>query len=492
MQAACGRSCTRHTHAVRRRPVIASSMVNPSRTMLLPMMVCAAVASTLTACARPSEDADRRSAIPTSPGRPGESEAKRLHRHGVNCMETLERPDCAKKYFEDLVALNPKRERELVGDALFRLVWIYDREGDDARVTELIRRFWELGTAGGSAGLLPWSASFLPTEVTTMFAIDVQRLESSKLWRELSPDSKDTMFSCDESRRDELKAQQKERREARRAKLEADAAAEGKPPPPKPEERRRRGPRRDRNETAPVYGDGMCPLVRAIGLDDLRGLLRITNASSHADPTISASIAEVEELDARLAAAVAEGRLVAESERRYRLDSFKYADAPTYLLRLDSDELVMVPEKGVAAMEGAVEARTTTLSAGMTKLLEQIPRDAVFYTAIDRPAMLAGIESFGPIGSLLPVPDGMLIASVCYAHAGVFVRIPTESELRVQILAAILRRILEGQAQKAEESGSDSEAELFREMDVTTAPDGGALLFSIVLSAAQVERIFLD
>jgi hypothetical protein len=456
------------------------------------MLALAVAAGPWVGCAGAAEDEARRPAIATSPGRPGESEAKRLHRHGVNCMETLERPDCAKKYFEDLVALNPKRERELVGDALFRLVWIYDREGNDTRVTELMRRFWELGTAGGSAGLLPWSASFLPAEATTAFAIDVRRLDQSKLWRGLSSDSKDTMFSCDEARREALKAQQKARREARRAELEAAAAAEGKEPPPKPEERRRRGSRRDRDEAEPVYGEGMCPLVRAIGLDDLRGLVRITNASSHLDPTISASIAEVEDLDARLAAAVTEGRLVAESERRYRLDSFRYADAPTYLLRLDSDELVMVPERGVAAMEGAVDARTTTLSAGMTKLLEQIPRDAVFYTAIDRPAMLAGIESFGPLGSLLPVPDGMLIASVCYAHAGVFVRIPTDSELRVQILAAILRRILEGQAQKAEESGSASEAEIFREMDVTTTPDGGALLFSIVLSTAQVERIFLD
>src|SRR5690606_39657229 len=64
----------------------------------------------------------------SSVAREGESEAERLYRHGRDCMDTLERDDCAIDYFEQLVELGPDRPH-LVCDSTLQLGALYSRHG---------------------------------------------------------------------------------------------------------------------------------------------------------------------------------------------------------------------------------------------------------------------------------------------------------------------------------------------------------------------------
>ncbi|HVH97720.1 MAG TPA: hypothetical protein VM869_03380, partial [Enhygromyxa sp.] len=161
-------------------------------------------------------DAHRSSVV-----REGESEAERLYRHGRDCMDTLERDDCAIDYFEQLVELAPDR-RDLVGDATFRLVELYRRHDRAEQATLLLRKFWEIGMDRGSAGVVPYGARFAPETITTMVMVDVDRLKASRLHQDLPADAKDMMFTCDEARREQLAAEVEARREAKeQAKLAA-------------------------------------------------------------------------------------------------------------------------------------------------------------------------------------------------------------------------------------------------------------------------------
>src|SRR5690606_15059131 len=138
--------------------------------------------------------------------REGESEAERLYRHGRDCMDTLERDDCAIDYFEQLVELGPDR-RDLVGDATFRLVELYRRHGKPEQATLLLRKFWELGMGLGSAGVVPYGTRFAPPTVTSLVMVDVDQLEASRLHQDLPADAKDMMFTCDQARREQLEAE---------------------------------------------------------------------------------------------------------------------------------------------------------------------------------------------------------------------------------------------------------------------------------------------
>jgi hypothetical protein len=59
-----------------------------------------------------------------------ETAVQRHHRKGVHCMEVIERVDCAIEQFE-LVLDEDTRERELVTDAMVRLIQLYRKQGDD-------------------------------------------------------------------------------------------------------------------------------------------------------------------------------------------------------------------------------------------------------------------------------------------------------------------------------------------------------------------------
>ena len=316
-------------------------------------------------------DAHRSSVV-----RPGESEAERLYRHGRDCMDTLERDDCAIDYFEQLIALEPDR-RELVGDATFRLVELYRRHDKAEDATLLLRKFWELGMGRISAGVVPHSTRFAPESLTTMFMVDVATLEQSGLNRALPQDAKDMMFTCDEARRKQLSEQAKARREAKEQERLASMTDKEREEYQNRRKRLRFG-RGDKDKKDDKKGDdkneddedktvysagGFCKVAAALGLTDPRDFEKFLGASNHADPHESLAIMRIDELEAKLAAAIEAGQIVAEPApqiegrdlaamtqgmrdklRVWTLSDFEYQGQGVQLLTLDRDELTMAPK----------------------------------------------------------------------------------------------------------------------------------------------------
>ncbi len=443
-------------------------------------------------------DRDEDVSVSQVPGRRGESTAERLHRHGVNCMDQLERSECAIDYFEQLVALDAP-ERELMGDAIFRLVKLYKRADRDEDVKRLMRRYWELGMARGSSTTVPYAARFLPADMTVMVTVNMERLGESKLWQSIDPEIHDLIFTCDEALREELKAKRKARREAAKARGDApsfdptrspsdddDAKddAKDKGEDGKPGQSGSEAPRPD-----PVFED-LCKIAEALGQPDPRAWSRFTSAVDHWDPTNSMLILEIDELGPLLDAGVAEGRLVAAGERRFTVPALVYQDAPVELVKLDSDEIVVTPAKLAPDLLAAFDNRDERLHADLVELIESTPDDVVFFTAMTRPALVWGIKQAGNFAaSVMPQPRGMVISAAAYEYAGVFVRMHTPDQLKSAFLIRLVRLFMTRAAESAAEDGPSPEAELLSDMDLSQASDG-SIIFSSVLSTQQV-NLFL-
>lgn len=441
-----------------------------------------------------------------SVARPGESEAERLYRHGKSCMDVIERDDCAIDYFEQLVELAPGDRRDLLGDATFRLVELYRRNDQPEQATLLLRKFWELGMDMGSAGVVPYGVRFAPPSLTTLFMVDVARLETSGLHAGLPSEAKELMFTCDDARREQLEAEVAARREAKRAEREAAN-------PPTPAEQRqaeqreaRREARREADEGKPdpIYDEGLCQVAQALGLADRSDFERFLGASHHEDATQSVAVVEVAELEAKLAAAVAAGTIALEPEltiegrdrstmtqslrdklRMWTLVGVEYQGAPVRLLSLDRDELMVV---SAALAPEVVHARAhgqERLDPKLRALLEQVPGEVAFLTVIEAEAMQDAMAEFGALGKLLPDPQGMLVAAVVHDYAGLFVRLPTEEAVKASLLLAIVRKLLD------DEQADADEASPLRSLDITQSPDGKALLMSSILTKRMVEQMFL-
>jgi hypothetical protein len=441
----------------------------------------------------------------TSVARPGESEAERLYRHGKSCMDVIERDDCAIDYFEQLVALGPDR-RDLLGDATFRLVELYRRNDQPEQATLLLRKFWELGMDMGSAGVVAYGVRFAPPTLTTMFQVDVTRLEASGLHASLSSEAKELMFTCDEARREQLDAEVKARREAKRAEREAAN-------PPTDAERRQAEQRKARSEARrkadegkpdPVYSKGFCAVAKVLGVADPGEFDRFAGASHHEDARQSIAVIEIADLETKLAAALAAGTIVAEPTptiegrdlstmtqslrdklRIWTLVGVEYEGGKLQLLSLDRDELMLAPEALVPDILHARAHGQERMSPKLRALLEQVPGEAAFLTVIEAQAMQEGLAEFGAIGKLLPDPQGMLMAAVVHDYAGLFVRLPTEESVKAWLLLSIVRQLLEGAEEDMDEDSP------LRELDITQSPDGKALLMSSILTKRMVEQMFL-
>lgn len=428
------------------------------------------------------------------PGRRGESTAERLHRHGVNCMDQLERSECAIDYFEQLVALDAP-ERELMGDAIFRLVKLYKRAERDEDVKRLMRRYWELGMARGSSTTVPYSARYLPADMTVMVSVNMQRLDESKLWQTIDPEIHDLIFTCDEALREELRAKRKARREA--AKKRGDAPSFDPTRSPgrdgdKPgddetddddadEDASDEDPRPD-----PVF-ENLCKIADALGQPDARAWDRFTSAVDHWNPTNSMLILEIDELGSLLDRGVAEGRLVAAGDRHWKVPALPYQGAPVELIKLDSDEIVVSPAKLAPALLEAFDARDERMHQDLVELVEATPDDVVFFTAMTRPALVWGIKQAGNFAaSMMPQPRGMVVSAAAYEYAGVFVRMHTPDQLKSAFLIRLVRIFMKNAADSAAEDGPSLEAELLSDMDLSQASDG-SIIFSSVLSSQQVD-----
>lgn len=451
-------------------------------------------------------DAHRSSVV-----RPGESEPERLYRHGRDCMDTLERDDCAIDYFEQLIALEPD-QRELVGDATFRLVELYRRHDKAEDATLLLRKFWELGMAYASAGLVPYGTRFAPESISTMFMVDVARLEQSGLHASLSIDATDMMFSCDEARREQLEAEVKARREA---KEQAKLAAMTEQERDEYQKRRsrlsslgRRGDddkKRDEDDKTVYSAGGFCKLAAALGLADPRDFDKFLGASNHARARESLAFIEVEDLEAKLAAAVESGRIVLEPTptiegrdltamtqvmrdklRVWTLADFEYQGEPVQLLNLDRNELTLAPKAMVPGLLHARAHDQTRLHPKLREQLGEVPSEVMFMTLITPEATADFMKDLGGMSRLLPNPDGLLIAAVVYDYAGLFVRMPTEDSVKAWVVLSLARKLI-----ASDEDVRAGEEDFMGNLDISQTRDGKALLMTNILTKGAVTQMFL-
>ena len=453
--------------------------------------------------------------------RPGESEAERLYRHGRDCMDTLERDDCALDFFEQLIALEPDR-RDLVADATFRLVEIYRRRGKADDATLLLRKFWDVGMEYASAGVLPYGSRFAPETITTLFMVDVERLQASGLHASLPEDAKDMMFTCDEARREQLTAAAKQRREAREAQKLAEMSEQEQADYEKRRKRMSFGrkdgdesedgdkseddAKREEEERTVYGGGGFCALAAALGVADPRDFTKFLGGQNHADAGESLGIIRVDELETKLAAAVEAGRIVAEATpeiegrdpstmtsimrdklRVWSLAGFEFRGEPVYLLSLDRNELTMAPK---ALVPGLLHARAhdqTRLSPELRGLIEQVPREVMFTTLVTPAAMSDFMGEMGAMGRLLPKAQGVLIAAVVYDYAGLFVRFPTEDSVKAWVLLSIARKMIANDDEGARAGNED----FMGNLDISQTRDGKALLMTNILTRNAITQMFL-
>jgi hypothetical protein len=456
-------------------------------------------------------DAHRSSVV-----RPGESEAERLYRHGRDCMDTLERDDCALDYFEQLIALEPDR-RELVGDATFRLVELYRRHDKADDATLLLRKFWELGMGRVSTGVMPHSARFAPETVTTMFMVDVAKLEASGLNRSLPQDAKDMMFTCDEARRELLSEQAKVRREAKEHERLAAMTDKEREEYQKRRKRLRFGrsgdgddddDKRDKDEVKTVYSaGGFCKVAAALGLADPRDFEKFLGASNHADQRESLAIMRIDELETKLVAAIEAGHIVAEPApqiagrdlatmtqgmrdklRVWTLSDFEYEGEPVQLLTLDRDELTMAPKSMIPGLLHARAHGEDRLHPNLRELLGQVPKDVTFVSLVTPEATKDFMAEMGAMGRLLPNPAGLMIAAVVYDYAGLFVRVPTEDSVKAWVLLSLARRLIAGDGDDDTRAGDE---DFMGNLDISQTPDGKALLMTNILTKGAVTQMFL-
>lgn len=439
-------------------------------------------------------------ALAGAPAHAGESSAERLHRRGVHCMEEIERRDCAIEHFEALLDTRTDR-RELVTDALLRLVKLYEKEDRPDDLKAALRQFWDAGKTNSRRGHLPYTARFLPKDFDVVFHAHFQRLMAAPLAQKLD-EIAEYVMTCDPHARDQLddlrlvrKAQRKARetgmdvqkamsevvaaenkdaeaRKQRRAQAESEGA-----PPRRPE---------------PVFADATCQVARALGDDTAAVWTRGAFVLAHDDFRRSAAVLEIPDLAAKLTAGAAAGRLVARGPDTWALTPLRYHGDEVLLRALETGELVVAPPAIMAEIVANHARGRRTLLREVDRLVTGVPVDAGFFAVVTAAAVHDlgfGAMSRGRRGLLqllLPRPEGLQMAGVAHEYFGFFLRMPTDTPLKAGALVGVAQRMI------ASQSGADPEsAEFLRLLDVTQATDKRALLLSYVLSRQQIEAMVL-
>lgn len=428
----------------------------------------------------------------------GESDAQRLHRKGVHCMEEIERADCAVEHFEALLDERTE-ERELITDALLRLIKLYEKAGDDEAVKAVMRRFWEAGRGKLRKANLPYTARFLPRDQDVVAVAVMSRLMEAPLTKKLPPEMVEYVTTCDEDRRKELeehwnwkKAQVRAREQnITTAAALAELGAEAKKRREARKKRAAEGKGR-RPPGQPVFNDGLCQTVRTFGEASASAWTRMLFAFHHGDMTRSVIVAEVPGLAERLTAAAQAGRVQAAGPRTWTLVGVTFAGGAVQLASFEQDELVVAPAKMMPEIAANHAKGKRTLAKDVDKLVAGIPIDAGFFAVLTEKAvrdlgfggMSKGKRRF--FEALLPHPEGVQVAMVLHEYFGLFIRVPTDTPVKAGALIGIARKVLENQAEEDPE-----DAEFMRLLDLAQATDKKALLLSYVLSRGQIEQMVL-
>lgn len=435
-------------------------------------------------------------ALALAPARVGETGAERLHRKGVHCMEEIERPDCAIEHFEAL--LDERTDaRELVTDALLRLVKLYEKQGRDEDVKAALRRFWDAGKTDVRRGHLPYTARFLPKDFGALFHANIERLMAAPLAQGLA-DVAEYVMTCDPTRRDQLDDLRMLRKAERRAAETgkpvktalADVAAEEKKEAAARERRAAARAAERPRPPEPVFIHAICPVARALGDDTTAGWTRGAFALSPADPRRSAAVIELPDLPAKLAAAAQAGRITPVAANTWALAEHRYQGGAVHLAMFETGELVVAPAPLMPELAGNHARGRRTLPREVDKLVVGVPIDAGFFLVASEDAMTRMLGASGGrrgfLQMLLPRPKGLQVAGVAHEYFGLFLRMPTDNAVKAAVLVGLARRLLASQAEADEEA-----ADFLRLLDVTQATDKRALLLSYVLSRRQIEAMLL-
>lgn len=432
-----------------------------------------------------------------------ETHAERLHRKGVHCMEVIERPECAIENFEALLD-ERTRQRELLTDGMLRLLRLYRQTDREEDIAPLLRRFWDAGGDRRSRGHVPYSARFMPDDLDMVVNIDPPRLLESTLLERGGDAMRDTLFTCDGVRRNDIEIEKRWERAATRATAEGRQTWEVYYEEYDERQARRREYEQRRKERQagreaddrppPLVFELACPLAEALQLQDNRDWRRVMGASSHRAPEKTVAIFQLDDLEVRLAKAVEAGTLVAAGPGRWRLPELDYPADDIELAMLDHGELVAAPAAILSGMEEASRKRRRQMNRELERLVGKVPKDTGMFIVLTRDALrelgFGNVERKGMrsvLEKVLPRPKGLQMAALAGDSLAFFTRVPTDTAVRGRMLVNLANILL---ARSAED---DAEmAQMIESLDVAEASDRKALLASYVITSARLETMLWD
>ncbi len=424
-----------------------------------------------------------------------ETRAEYLYRRGVFCMEQIERNDCAIERFEELLDTRTTR-RELVTDAMLRLVRLYRLEGRDDAIPPVLRRFWSSGLAQRQTGHVPFLVQILPADVDMLFFVHGEAILRAPITKAMGPDAVAWVVTCDRGKRQWLSERRRWKRAEREAKRrgvstieviyeQQDAARAVRA------RQGAAGPGGFEDRGTPISTQALCPFARALGHPDLSRWRKVASAISHEDFDHSYVVVEIPGLEADLERAVAEGRLRRLRPRIYELPDLEVDGEPVVAANLDLEQAILTRKSLVARLEATRGRGRRTMNRKLRKLLGQVPRDAAFIFAMTEDAMVDLYEAAtagGPgklLRALLPRPKGLQVAAVVQDYFGLFVRMPSDNPVKTALLVKLAGALLDPENQTDPDT-----REFFDQVDVAQTEDRRALLFAYVLDPGQVRRIF--
>lgn len=411
-------------------------------------------------------------------------------------MDEFDRQDCAIENLEHVVALNPN-DRALTGDAIFRLIKLYKRAGQKERLTQLIRRYWELGKKSNNASVLSYGVRSFPPDLTTLAVFDIARLQRSRMVSILGEGMLEYRLTCDDERKEVLEFEAWIQASAENPALqdlnsEALAAAFEVAREEQRELQQLERQRRDRGgeplDRAVPITSVICDVLSDLGLSSFSELERVTFAGRHDDATRTLVSIESPGVATLLASAVSNGVLTQNSSRRWTLTNVQVGEDPVMLVQVDSDEIIVTRPAMATEVEQARELERATWSPELKKLAMMVPSDSCFFFIANEEVLRWALEHAGPLTALLPKPQGLVAAAATYEHTGFFVRLHTAERFKASALVWLAQKILEGEeAKDAEDSDRPAWIE---DMDVALAPNGGDVIFGVTMSPAQARPMF--
>lgn len=424
-----------------------------------------------------------------------ETAVERHHRKGVHCMDVIERADCAIEQFEAVLE-EDTRERELVTDAMVRLVRLYRKAGDADALASVLRRYWDVGTARQSRGHIPYGMRFVSAELDVMFVGDIAQARDSVFLQRTSPHTTEFIFTCDEqARADILMTERWKRAEqiaARRGvttqQVYYEAWDERRARRARQEQRRDARRRDEDTESkAPIFSDLPCELAKRLGHDGLQHWDRLSGAASHQDYRRSMMIADIPDVRPRIDAAVREGTLELVGTDHWVLTDYAYAGQAVHMLRVDKDQLLFARADMIDPVLEAAKKRKRRMNRELERLAQQVPRDSAMLFAMTQAAVVG--SGFGNmregaatvLQALLPKPKGLQVSLALSDVAGVFTRVPTNNPVKGRMLVNLATSLLEGQAQDDPEM-----ARMLENLDIAEAGDRRALLAAYLLDVEQL------